>query len=116
MVWRKDPTLPLAFLYQNLSMVKQELITLTPTSSRRKLEEYLDTQEGKAVVDPLDIHEQEYIKMVHDAYANAPQVSTSVTLEEPEIRQEATQIQEPPKEPENQQIQKLIEQPKPEET
>src|SRR3989344_4479904 len=96
MVWRKDPTLPLAFLYQNLSMVKQELITLTPTSSRRKLEEYLDTQEGKVVVDPLDIQEQVYIKMVHDAYANTPQVSASVTLEEPEIKQ-AIPVQEPPK-------------------
>jgi len=115
MVWRKDPTLPLAFLYQNLSMVKQELITLTPTSSRRKLEEYLDNQEGKVVVDPLDIHEQEYIKMVHDAYANVPQVSTSVTLEEPEVKQEIPPAQEPKKMPENKQIQKLVEQPKPEE-
>lgn len=94
-VWRKDPTLPLAFLYQNLSMVKQELITLTPTSSRRKLEEYLDTQEGKVKVDPLDIHEQEYIKMVHDAYANIPQVSTSVTLEEPKVKQETPRVQTP---------------------
>jgi hypothetical protein len=33
-IWKKEPSIPTAFLYDNLAVVKQELITLAPTSSR----------------------------------------------------------------------------------
>ena len=65
-VYRKDENIPDVFLYQNLDVLKSELITLTPTSSRRKIEAYLEQQE--APVDKLDIDEKSYILKVKDAY------------------------------------------------
>jgi uncharacterized membrane protein len=74
-LWKKEPTIPSAFLYDNISVVKQELITLAPTSSRRKLEEYLKHQENNKEVDPLDIPEREYVLKLRDYYAKlAPPV------------------------------------------
>jgi len=69
-VWKKDPIVPSIFMYQNLAVVKHELITLAPTSSRRKLEEYLEYQGKTTKVDRLDIPEQEYITKVREAFAN----------------------------------------------
>lgn len=78
-VWKKEPTVPSAFLYDSLAVVKQELITLAPTSSRRKLEEYLKYQDEETSVDPLDIPERLYVRKVHEAYAaTGTQVSTDV--------------------------------------
>lgn len=71
-VWRKEPEELKAFTIDNLDVVKHELITLTPTSSRRKLEEYLENQELEGPVDPLDIHEYEFIDKVREVYASAP--------------------------------------------
>ncbi len=73
-VWRKTPEIPPAFSFENMSVVKQELITLTPTSSRRKLEEFLEAQTDKTVIDPLDIPEVSYIKMVRQGFKNAAPV------------------------------------------
>ncbi|KKS31304.1 hypothetical protein A2380_03020 [candidate division WWE3 bacterium RIFOXYB1_FULL_43_24] len=67
-VWKKEPTIPSAFMYDDLATLKQELITLAPTSSRRKLEEYLKYQTSPEEVDPLDIPEKEYAKKVKDAF------------------------------------------------
>jgi hypothetical protein len=67
-IWKKSVTLPSAFSYANLAMVKQELITLAPTSSRRKLEEFLDYQQDSGPEDPLDIPEEEYIMKVRKAF------------------------------------------------
>ncbi|HQK41811.1 MAG TPA: PrgI family protein, partial [bacterium] len=53
-VWKKEPQIPTAFLYDNLAVVQHELITLTPTSSRRKLEDYLKTTLEEGSEDPLD--------------------------------------------------------------
>lgn len=80
-VWKKEPILPPAFTYQNLAVVKQELITLAPTSSRRKLEEYLELQQKTAVEDKLDIPEKEYILKVRQAFAP---VTAEVEVEEAE--------------------------------
>jgi len=68
MVWRKTSAIPTAFLYDSLNVVKQELITLAPTSSRRKLEEFLDYSKKNLPRDPLDIHEDEYILKVREAF------------------------------------------------
>lgn len=65
-VYRKDENIPDVFLYQNLDVLKSELITLTPTSSRRKIEAYLEQQE--APVDKLDIDEKSYVLKVKEAY------------------------------------------------
>lgn len=69
-IWRKEPQIPSAFVRENLAVMKQELITLAPTSSRRKLEEYLEYQSKEVKVDPLDIPEREYAKKVREAFAS----------------------------------------------
>ncbi len=66
-IYRKDENIPDVFLYQNLDVVKNELITLTPTSSRRKIEAYLEQQ--RAPVDKLDVDEKSYILKVKEAYS-----------------------------------------------
>lgn len=71
-IWRKEPTIPSAFVYENINVVKQEMIALAPTSSRRKLEEYLHYQLKDTTVDPLDIPEAEYVDKVRAAFANEP--------------------------------------------
>lgn len=71
-VWKKEVTVPSVFSYQNLDVVKKELITLAPTSSRRKLEEYLDHQHDTGPVDRLDIDEGTYISKIKEAYSTTP--------------------------------------------
>lgn len=83
MVWRKEPKPPSAFLYENLSMVQQELITLAPTSSRRKLEQYLQAEKGDKEKDAYDQLEASYVLKVQEAFATVSP-ETSVILEEPE--------------------------------
>ena len=82
MLWKKELNVPSIFLYQDLAVVKHELVTLAPTSSRRKLEEYLEYQNKTPKIDKLDIQEGAYIKMVRDAFAGetyaTPAVSVSV--------------------------------------
>lgn len=69
-VWKKDANVPSVFMYQNMALVRQELITLAPTTSRRKLEEYLETQVQSSEEDRLDIPEAEFTRKVHDAFAS----------------------------------------------
>ena len=78
-VYRKQEAIPNVFLYQNLDVLRSELITLTPTSSRRKIEAYLEQQE--APFDKLDIDEKSYILKVKEAYSSgyAGFSSSSVT-------------------------------------
>jgi len=91
-VWRKAATIPSVFLKQSLNVVKHELITLAPTSSRRKLEEYLEYQETKAPADPLDIPEKEYILKVREAFAPymkpTPPAQAGAIAVEPELPKE----------------------------
>jgi len=85
-VWKKEPQIPSAFLYDSIAVVKQEMITLAPTSSRRKLEEYLKYQKEGEYEDPLDIPEREYVLKVREAYPFIPKPSPSsvgVAVEEP---------------------------------
>lgn len=81
-IWKKSPSVPQVFLYDNLAVVRTELITLAPTSSRRKLEEYLNYQDKKVVVDPLDIPEQEYILKVHNAFAGYAKTDRTIEVME----------------------------------
>lgn len=68
-VWRKDVILPSAFTYENLHVVRQEMITLAPTTSRRKLEEYLESYGASKPVDPLDIDIAKYVQRLKQAYS-----------------------------------------------
>ena len=82
-VWHKEVVLPTAFGYQNLAMVHQELITLAPTSSRRRLEEYLEVQDSTQVIDVLDIPEQEFANKIREAFgdvANMPSVTAKTAI------------------------------------
>lgn len=105
-VWRKEPIPLTAFSYQNINVVKQELITLTPTTSRRQLEDYLESYTVTKVVDPLDIKEEEFIRKVHDAYVLAPvmtappiQVAPPIQIEQ-EVPQNTQVSQKPEKQEE----------------
>lgn len=71
-VWKKDPILPSAFTYENIHVVKQEMITLAPTTSRRKLEKYLESYGATKTVDPLDMNIDKYVQKVNQAYAPIP--------------------------------------------
>ncbi len=85
-IWRREPTVPSAFMYDNLAVVRQELITLAPTSSRRRLEEYLEYKVIDGTEDPLDIPEREYILKVRNAFGDsAPARSGVVGLLEPNL-------------------------------
>ena len=75
-IWRKETTIPSAFMYENINVVKQELITLAPTSSRRKLEEYLEYQGSEKNKDELDIPVEDFVNKVHNAFLNKPQTTT----------------------------------------
>ena len=68
-IWKKEPALLSAFSYQNLSVLQQELITLAPTTSRRKLEEYLQISTDEKQ-DPLDMQLAYYSNMASNAFAN----------------------------------------------
>ncbi len=96
-VWRKEVMPLTAFSYQNINVVKQELITLTPTTSRRQLEDYLESYTVTKVVDPLDIKEEEFIRKVHDAYVLAPVMATppSQVVAPPTIQIQEEQPAEP---------------------
>ncbi|OGC53635.1 hypothetical protein A3D91_04310 [candidate division WWE3 bacterium RIFCSPHIGHO2_02_FULL_38_14] len=93
MIWQRELNVPPIFLYQNLAVVKHELVTLAPTSSRRKLEEYLEYQNKTPKIDKLDIQEAEYIKKVRDAFMGetyitpAPSPYISVAVQEPQYYQ-----------------------------
>ena len=86
MVWKKSVVLPTAFLYDNINVLKQELITLAPTSSRRKLEEYLDYSKKTLPSDPLDIPEAEYIKKVRDSFRGVRVEPVEVEVKPVEVR------------------------------
>jgi hypothetical protein len=77
-IWKKVPDVPSAFMYDSINVIKQELITLAPTSNRRKLEEFLDYQKQVAPRDPLDINADAYILKVRQAYGSVTKTSPAV--------------------------------------
>ncbi|MBP8961136.1 carboxypeptidase regulatory-like domain-containing protein, partial [Patescibacteria group bacterium] len=106
-IWKKETRLPQAFSYnQKLLVVQKELITLAPTTSRRKLEEFLEQENRKTIDDPLDIAEDEYINKVREAFANINteepppqeiQQSTGNLVKEGQSLETATPTKETPK-------------------
>ena len=64
-------------LYDNLAIVQQEMITLAPTSSRRKLEEYLKFKSLESDEDPLDIPEKSYVMKLKQFYQDTRSSSDS---------------------------------------
>jgi hypothetical protein len=100
LIWKKKPTPPSAFLQANISIVQQELITLAPTTSRRKLEQYLTHEQKDEKLDALDLREQEFIEKVRAAYMTEP-AKTAVAVETPSVEiAEAYPMQPPSGEPE----------------
>lgn len=93
-IWKKEPEIPFAFSYRSVDVLKQELITLAPTSSRRKLEEYLKYQVGSEKSDPLDIPEQEYIMKVREAFSYVDQ-GEQVSYAQPNLGVGVSVIEEP---------------------
>lgn len=87
--WLKEPQLPTAFLYDNLAIVQHEMITLAPTSSRRKLEEYLKFKSYESDEDPLDIPEKSYVmklkQVYQDTYSSDSTSGVGLIVDEPEI-------------------------------
>ena len=69
-VWRKTAEIPKAFTFENLEFVRNELITLAPTTTRRKLENYLDSyNQQEEQKEDYEKKEEEFIKKVRDTYA-----------------------------------------------
>jgi len=95
-IWKKRGKIPVGLAYeQNLRFVQQELITLAPTASRRKLEEYLGQQGETEKVDALDIPEEMYINMVKKAFKK--ERSDAVQSAKPHPEEIKKQINEPKK-------------------
>lgn len=53
-VWRKTPKIPKTLTLETIKLVQGEMITLAPTASRRKLEEYLKGIQAVRETDDLD--------------------------------------------------------------
>lgn len=77
-IWKKEAEIPAALSMENLAVVKQELITLTPTSSRRKLEDFLEHQELEAPIDPLDISEYEYVEKLRSVFQSTAAIEPAI--------------------------------------
>lgn len=83
-IWRKEIRLPQAFSYnQQLMVMQKELITLAPTTSRRKLEEFLQQEGKKADEDPLDIQEDAYVEKIRIAFEEPVQGKAETVESEP---------------------------------
>lgn len=77
-IWKKVALVPNVFSYQNIDILKSELITLSPTASRRKIEAFLQTQERPK--DDFEKLEESYVDKIRVAYAQMPRTQVSVEL------------------------------------
>ncbi len=75
-IWRKEAEPPSYFLYQNARQLKNEMLAVAPTASRRKLEQYLERQGNEHPLDPIEQREAEYIKKVRDSFENIESAQT----------------------------------------
>ena len=88
-VWRKTPEIPRAFTFENLAFVRNELITLAPTTTRRKLENYLDSyNQVEEQKEDYEKKEEEFIKKVRDTYAyyKMEEKNQPYTVQVPELQ------------------------------
>lgn len=81
-VWRKTPVIPKTLSMEAIKLVQGEMITLAPTSSRRKLEEYLKGIQ-KEEEDEYDFN----FKKHKFAYIEEPKDEVQITLK-PEFADE----------------------------
>lgn len=80
-VWRKTPIIPKTLSMETIKLVQGEMITLAPTSSRRKLEEYL-----KGIkVEEADEYDFDFKKHRFDELEPLPQM---ISISEVEIKPE----------------------------
>lgn len=111
-IWKKSPIIPTAFSYKNLDFVKNELITLAPTATRRKLENYLESYNTTAIAkETYEQKEEDYIRKIHEySYSTAAtlagentigsgtntQVSTAVidSVQSPPVQQQEEKLPE----------------------
>jgi len=94
-IWKKKGKIPAGLAYeQSLHFVQQELITLAPTASRRKLEEYLDQRGQAKEKDPLDIPEEMYITMVREAFKTEESVEPQSAQPPPATQEKLTKSTE----------------------
>lgn len=78
-VWRKTPKVPKTLTLETIKIVQGEMITLAPTASRRKLEEYLKGVAPTSEGDDLDFNFNKN-KFVYSEVPVAP-VVTSISPE-----------------------------------
>lgn len=74
-VWRKTPVIPKTLTIETIKIVQGEMITLAPTASRRKLEEYLKGITTKSEGDDLDF---DFTKSKY-TYLESPVTTTTTT-------------------------------------
>ncbi len=67
-IWKKEVEPPSYFLYQNANQLKNEMLAVAPTASRRKLEQYLEREVTDHILDPMEQREAEYIQKVRDSF------------------------------------------------
>lgn len=89
-VWRKTPKIPKTLSLETIKIVQGEMITLAPTASRRKLEEYLKGIQAVREVDDLDFDfsKNKFIPKVtevptynfRETQSIAPQINVPVEL------------------------------------
>ncbi len=96
-IWRKEIELPTAFAFeQNIRILQQELITLAPTASRRKLEEYLNKTQSSKKEDTLDIPEEEYIQKVREAFKGTSATEPKEEVYESKLESAPTKLKQKP--------------------
>ena len=85
-VWRKTPFVPKTLSMESIKLVQGEMITLAPTASRRKLEEYL---KGIKAEEP-DEYDFNFAKNRY-SYVETPEtIQTSIQTLAPEIPVQST--------------------------
>lgn len=69
-IWKKSYSTPAYFLSDYASIIKSEILTLTPTKSRNKLDEYLGHLPRELT--KIDISEKQKIKDITELMSSAP--------------------------------------------
>ena len=103
-VWRKTPKVPKTLTLETIKIVQGEMITLAPTASRRKLEEYLKGVSSTSEGDDLDFNfnKNKYVYMEEAVSITttsiSPQIPTSqvtftsdTIIQKPEVTQTVTE-------------------------
>ena len=111
-VWRKTPKVPKTLTLETIKIVQGEMITLAPTASRRKLEEYLKGISSTSEGDDLDfnfnknkyVYTEAVVSSVTTTISSQPELSKvsfqpdvvpeQAGVQAPKISEEKSAIQE----------------------